>query len=67
MGTKLDRSQASGVLITCTDCPFWFAFAWTVAKGHDSAADHEERVHPGRTAASKRRHEFLEYQARHAV
>ena len=66
MTTKLDRSQASGVLVTCTDCPYWFAFQWTDAAAHDSACDHEERVHPGRNEASTRRAKHRDYAARHA-
>ncbi|MAT17181.1 MAG: hypothetical protein CMF56_01260 [Leifsonia sp.] len=67
MATKLDRSDASGVLVTCTDCPYWFAFAWTDADAHDSACAHEERVHPGRNEASTKRAHFRAYAARHAV
>lgn len=63
MATKFDRSQASGVLVTCTDCPYWFALKWTEQDAHDSACDHEERVHPGRKQASTRR---SMYQSRHA-
>lgn len=66
MTTMLDRSQASGVLVTCTDCPYWWAFAWTVEKAHDSACAHEENVHPGRNEASTRRTKHREYAARHA-
>jgi hypothetical protein len=55
------------VLVTCTDCPFWFAFAWTDEKAHDSACDHEERVHPGRGDATTRRAKFRDYASRHAV
>jgi hypothetical protein len=64
MSTKLDRSDASGILVTCSDCPYWFAMHWTEKAAHDSACSHEERVHPGRTLASNRRTMF---KARHAV
>lgn len=63
MATKLDVSEASGVLVTCSDCPWWFAFAWTIVKGHDVAVDHQDRVHPGTRQAEftrasfQRRHE----------
>ena len=67
MTTKLDRSEASGVLVTCSDCPWWFSFKSTVEAAHDSACDHEERVHPGRFLASDRRRKYLGYKARHAV
>lgn len=63
MATKLDRSEHSGVLVTCTDCEYWFAFAWTVAKAHDSACNHDELVHPGRFTAHVRR---SQYKLRHA-
>jgi len=52
--TKIDRS-ATGILIVCEDCPYWFAFALTMAAAHDSACGHESRVHPGSKLASTRR------------
>lgn len=55
MLTKIDQSS-SGILIICGECVYWFAFAFTMAKAHDSACAHEERVHPGSGTASKRRH-----------
>lgn len=64
MATKLDRSEHSGVLITCTLCPYWFAFAWTVDEAHDSACNHEGRVHPELRLAVDRR---ARHHARHAA
>jgi hypothetical protein len=52
--TKIDKS-ASGILIVCGECPYWFAFAFTMGAAHDSACSHESRVHPGSKAASTRR------------
>lgn len=66
MTTKLDRSEASGVLVTCTDCPYWYAYRWTVAEAHDAACRHEELVHPGLNQASTRRAMFQAREARHA-
>jgi hypothetical protein len=66
MPTKFDRSKESGTLVTCTDCPYWFAFQWTEKAAQDSACSHEERVHPGRTEASSRRAKH-DSRARHAV
>lgn len=63
MATKLDHSDASGVLVTCSDCPFWFAFAWTVAAGHDTAVSHQERVHPGIRQAEFTRASYLRRKA----
>lgn len=54
MLTKIDRS-ASGILIVCGECAFWFAFALTMGAAHDSACAHEARVHPGSKLASTRR------------
>lgn len=42
---QLDRS-ATSVVVICAGCPHWRAFAFTKAKAYESAADHEERVHP---------------------
>jgi hypothetical protein len=66
MTTTLDRSAESGVLVTCTACPYWYAFAWTVSEAHDSACRHEELVHPGLNQASDRRAAFHRYSGRHA-
>ncbi len=55
MLTKIDQSS-TGILVVCGQCPYWFAFALTMAAAHDSACGHEERVHPGAGTASKRRH-----------
>lgn len=58
MLTKIDRS-ATGILIVCTACPYWFAFALTMRAAHDSACRHEELVHPGANLASTRRSLWL--------
>lgn len=63
MPTKIDVSS-SGILIVCTDCPFWFAFAFDMADAQNRSCDHEERVHPGMNVASTRRSKWA---ARHAA
>lgn len=62
MLTKIDRS-ASGILIVCAECAYWFAFAVTMDAAHDSACQHESLVHPGSKEASKRRSKWA---SRHA-
>jgi hypothetical protein len=42
---KLDPSTTS-VVVTCTDCPYWYAFAWTRDDAELRAIAHEELVHP---------------------
>lgn len=66
MTTKLDRSKESGVLVTCSECPYWFAYKWTDADAHDAACRHEELVHPGLNEASSRRAMFRGRAGRHA-
>lgn len=41
----LDVSTTS-VVVTCTDCPHWYGFAWTPAAAEASAIVHEQNVHP---------------------
>lgn len=63
MLTKIDKAS-SGILIVCGECHYWFAFALTMEKAHNSACGHEELVHPGSGAASSRR---SIWQRRHAA
>jgi len=53
MTIKLDVSTTS-VVVTCTDCAFWYAFAWTPKAAEKSAVTHEENVHPESFAVRKR-------------
>ena len=60
--TKLDVSSTS-VVVTCKECPHWWAFAWTREDAHERANTHERLVHgkttKGASAARamwKRRH-----------
>lgn len=63
MAIKLDVS-ATSVVVYCTDCTHWRAFAWTIPEGHERAVDHEQRVHPGKRQALIAR---AKYEERHAV
>lgn len=63
MAVKLDPSDTC-VIVYCTDCGHWRAFAWTYLEGHDAAVRHAELVHPGDFAAHKRRSDYVR---RHAV
>jgi hypothetical protein len=62
MAVKLDISTNS-VVVYCTECEHWSAFAWTKAEAHDSACRHESLVHPGDDQASTAR---SLYKTRHA-
>ena len=62
MPIKLDESTTS-VVVYCTDCGHWRAFAWTMAEGHNAAVRHEQLVHPMVEQAAKAREK---YRARHA-
>ncbi len=52
MAIKLDKSAAS-VVVHCDDCPWWSAFAHTIAEGHTTAVRHETAVHPDTQQAAK--------------
>ena len=64
---KLDISSASGILITCTQCPHWFSFRFDRLEAYRSGEDHAQRVHEvdQETAAQARRQ--YESRARHAA
>jgi hypothetical protein len=64
MMIKLDCSDASGILITCTECPHWFSFRFDRLEAYRSGEDHAQRVHglDARTASTARRL----WQSRHA-
>jgi len=47
---RLDSTKIS-VVVTCDDCPHWRAFQFTKLEAWQSAAAHEERVHPERKQA----------------
>lgn len=63
MPIKLDQSTTS-VVVYCTDCGHWRAFAWTMPEAHESAVRHEKLVHPDSRKAEKARDI---YALRHAV
>ncbi|MFJ3392028.1 hypothetical protein [Leifsonia aquatica] len=58
MAIKLDESSTS-VVVYCTDCGHWRAFAWTLSEGHDAAVRHEQLVHPDLEQADQARRRYL--------
>lgn len=44
MTIKLDRSWNS-ILVTCTDCPYWFALRLEPREAYLAGEDHQVRVH----------------------
>lgn len=65
MMIKLDCSDASGILITCTECDHWFSFRFDRLEAYRSGEDHAQRVHgeSERSATDARR----KYEKRHAA
>lgn len=51
---KLDVSTTS-VVVTCTDCSHWFAFAWTKDDGRNSGDAHLINVHDVEPARARDR------------
>lgn len=54
---RLDVSTTS-VVVKCSECPHWYAFAWTADAGRDSGIAHRIAVHgvvPSRAAESRRK------------
>lgn len=64
---KLDVSQVSGILITCTECGYWFAFRFDRIEAYKAGEDHAQRVHqvPAEVADDARRK--YESRMRHAA
>lgn len=65
MTMRLDCTRVS-VVVTCTLCPFWSAFADGKREGWETAARHEERVHPELEQARHARDEAVS-KARRAI
>jgi hypothetical protein len=42
---RIDSTTISTV-VTCTRCPYWYAFTWSRGEGWDAAGRHEGIVHP---------------------
>jgi hypothetical protein len=64
---RLDPSQASGILVTCTECDYWFSFRFDRIEAYRSGEDHAQRVHdvPAEVADNARR--TYESRLRHAA
>lgn len=54
MTIRVDSTTISTV-VTCTQCPFWYAFRWTRAEGWEAGAAHESRMHPDSLNARRSR------------
>lgn len=64
---KLDSSAASGILVTCTECDYWFSFRFDRIQAYRSGEDHAQRVHGMlQEDAAKARLEY-ERRTRHAA
>lgn len=61
---SIDESDTS-VVVTCSECTYWYASAWTREEGYTSGSNHQVQVHdmqPHRANDAARK-----YQERHAV
>jgi len=61
---KFDRSS-SGILIVCTDCPYWYAYRFEQREAYLSGEGHLTRVHdvPAEVADNAR----TKWEGRHAA
>jgi hypothetical protein len=57
MTVKLDESPASGILITCSECPYWYAFRFDKLEAYTASEGHQVNVHdmPAKPAGEARR------------
>lgn len=53
MAIRIDATENS-VVVYCTNCGHWAAFAWSQAEAELTAIEHEKQVHPDDTAVRKR-------------
>lgn len=54
---RLDATAIS-VVVTCRDCPHWYAFRFTRREAWEAARGHERLVHPGSRQATSALHKF---------
>lgn len=66
MAIKLDESTTS-VVVYCTECGHWRAFAWTMGEAHQAAVRHEQLVHPDAQQAAKAADKWRSRNVRHAA
>ena len=66
MTITLDRSTASGILVKCSDCSYWHAFAWTESEAWASAKRHESAAHGMISRRTQDASNRADYRARHA-
>lgn len=66
MAIHLDRSTASGILVKCSSCPHWHAFAWTIAKAWDAGRRHESASHGEVSRTTRHASQKAAQRARHA-
>lgn len=59
--------SCSSIVLTCSSCSAWFAFADTQEQAHDSAVGHEKRTHTGETDAYSARKEWRARERRKAA
>lgn len=63
----LDHSQSSGILITCTECPYWFSFRFEKDEARRSGEDHQQRVHGISQEVAAQARRAADYRMRHAA
>lgn len=62
----IDKSPCS-IVLQCQSCKSWFALVNSLEDAHDSAAQHEQRAHPGELDAQNARAYFRRAARRHAA
>lgn len=60
---QLDRSTTS-ILVTCTDCPHWYVFSFTLDHAYSAAAHHEHRCHGITNGQARSRLDNFRYRQR---
>ena len=61
---KFDKSS-TGIVVTCTECAYWYAFTFTQEAAYTSGEGHQIRVHDMEPARAGRPGEL--WKKRHAV
>lgn len=61
---KFDRSRETGILITCVECDFWFAYRFDMGEAYDSAINHAGMAHEATSEVARLQTARANYRSR---
>lgn len=66
MAFTFDKSDSSGILVKCSSCSYWHAFAWTQPQAWQAARQHEMSAHDSQDHTAEVSARVSAWRARHA-